>query len=473
MRVLVAVDEPWTERLVAGLEREGVEIAAVVAASALSVASHDPASYAPGARPREAVDLLHDVDVVVLQASRETLTADVVALCDRRGVRIAPLSAAPGDERVAGLFGLPPAMPVDVEPWRLAETLEEPRIASGRAAAVGAPRAARGTPPGDKAHPSGAGGAGAPATVPHFDAWPVEREPDVHRPAPAAPRVIAVWGPAGSPGRTTISIELAVELARGGRHVGLVDADSHAPALALVLGLADEGPGFAAACRQAELGGLDSRELTRIATPLGRSGVDVLTGINRPSRWPELSDARVAGALAACRDWAEHAVVDVAAPLERDEEIVSDLEGPRRNAATLAALRSADLVVAVVGADPVGVSRFLRAYPELRSTIGATPVAVVANRLRGGTLGVDARGQVRRTLDRFAGIEDVWFVPADPKAADASILAARPIAEVAPRSSFALALRRFVGEAVVPPAAPAQRRTPRRARKRPEAAVAG
>nr|WP_246301411.1 P-loop NTPase [Microbacterium immunditiarum] len=439
----------------------------------MSVASRDPASYAPGAGKGAVVDLLHDVDVVVLQASRDTLTADVVALCDRRGVRIAPLSAAPGDERVAGLFGLPPAMPVDVEPWRLAEALDAPRIGSGRADAVGAPRAARGTPPRDEVRPPAERAAGAPPTVHNVHAWPVEREPEAHRPGPSAPRVIVVWGPAGSPGRTTMAIELAVELARGGRHVGLVDADSHAPSLALVLGLADEGPGFAAACRQAELGGLDARELTRIATPLGRSGVDVLTGINRPSRWPELSDARVTGALAACRDWAEHTVVDVAAPLERDEEIMSDLEGPRRNAATLAALRSADLVVAVVGADPVGVSRFLRAYPELRSTIGSTPVAVVANRLRGGTLGVDARGQVRRTLDRFAGIEDVWFVPADHKAADASILAARPIAEVAPRSSFALALRRFVGEAVVPPAAPARRTPRRRARKQREAAVAG
>jgi len=35
-------------------------------------------------------------------------------------------------------------------------------------------------------------------------------------------------------------------------------------------------------------------------------------------------------------------VVDVAAPLESDEEIMSDLDGPRRNAATRAALRAAD-----------------------------------------------------------------------------------------------------------------------------------
>ncbi|WP_426324305.1 AAA family ATPase [Microbacterium sp. E-13] len=278
-----------------------------------------------------------------------------------------------------------------------------------------------------------------------------------------------MWGPAGAPGRSTVAVELAVELARGGRHVALVDADTHAPSVALTLGLADEGPGFAAACRQADLGGLDSRELTRIAVPLGRTGVDVLTGINRPSRWPELSERRVASALAACRQWADYTIVDVSSSLERDEEIMSDLDGPRRNAATLAALRAADLVVAVVGADPVGVARFLRGHADLRATLGAAPIVVVANKLRPGTLGVDARGQVRRILDRFGGVPEVWFLPQDPRSADAAILASLPIAEVAPRSPFTLALRRFVGEAVVPAQAPesagkARRRGSRHAR---------
>jgi MinD-like ATPase involved in chromosome partitioning or flagellar assembly len=268
--------------------------------------------------------------------------------------------------------------------------------------------------------------------------------------ARAQPRIITVWGPAGAPGRSTVATEVAAELARGGRHVALVDADTHAPSLALTLGLADEGPGFAAACRQAELGGLDARELTRIALPLGRTGVEVLTGINRPSRWPELSERRVSAALAACREWADYTVVDVSSSLERDEEIMSDLDGPRRNAATIAALGAADLVVAVLGADPVGVARFLRGHADLRTTVGATPVAVLANRLRPGTLGVDARGQVRRTLERFGGIRDVWFLPHDPRSADAAILASQPIAEVAPRSPFTLAVRRFAGEAIVP-----------------------
>nr|WP_243847496.1 P-loop NTPase [Microbacterium ulmi] len=349
---------------------------------------------------------LDGADAVVLQADRATLTAALVAVCDRRGVRIVPLCDTETDRRLAAGFGLGDPLPLEIEPWRLADALHGGLRLEGTTSA------------------------------------------DAVGEARTSPRTIVVWGPAGAPGRSTLAIELAAELARGGRRVALVDADAHAPSIALQLGLADEGPGFAAACRQAERGGLDAHELARISAPLGRTGVDVLTGINRPSRWPELGDARVTAALGACRDWADYTVVDVAASLERDEEIVSDLEGPRRNAATLAALKAADLVVAVAAADPVGISRFLRAHAELRAVIGVTPVVVVANRLRPGALGIDARGQVRRTLDRFAGIRDVWFVPSDARSTDAALLAARPVAEIAPKSPLTLAVRRLVGEAI-------------------------
>lgn len=414
MRVVVAVDGARRAALVEGLDRAGLDVLAGVEASAPALAASDGLF---GAEASHVTRALMDADALVLEVTRESVSAAVVAACDRGGVRIVPLCADDAAERLAAAAGLERPHGLEVDAWALSEVLA--------------------------------------ATPQRAIATPV----DAHH----GPRTIVVWGPCGAPGRSTVAIELAVELARGGRHVALVDADTHAPSIALALGLADEGPGFAAACRQAALGGLDGHELSRISIPLGRTGVDVLTGINRPSRWPELGEARVGAALAACRDWADHTVVDVSASLERDEEIVSDLDGPRRNAATLAALRSADLVVALVGADPVGVSRFLRAHAELRAAIGATRIAVLANRLRSGTLGVDARGQVRRTLDRFGGIDDVRFLPQDPRSADAALLAAQPIAEVAPRSPLTLALRRFAGEAVVP-AAPASLRSRRRGR---------
>jgi MinD-like ATPase involved in chromosome partitioning or flagellar assembly len=395
--VVVAVDGPDGTRLAGELVREGQAVLATPAAG-------DPALGAA---------LPDGTEILVLQARADTLTAALVAACDARGIRIAPLCDDEGGRRLAAHFGLSAPLPLGIDGWMLAEAFSAPAARPARAA-VTAAQADR----------------------------------------PARGRVVAVWGPHGAPGRSTLAVEIAAELGRGGGRVALVDADSHAPSIALALGLADEGPGFAAACRQAERGGIDAVELARISMPVRVAGgtVEVLTGINRPGRWPELGEAKVDAVLDACRAWVDTTVVDVAASLERDEEIVSDLDGPRRNAATLAAVRSADLVVAVCGGDPAGIARFLRAHAELRATIGTTPVVTVVNRLRPGTLGIDARGQVRRTLERFGGIPDVRFVPLDPRSADAALLAGRPVADVAPRSPLAAAIRRLVGEAVAPPA---------------------
>ena len=395
-RAIVAVAGERGDELAADLCDAGADVRLVVDPDAPAAAAVDAMSG------REAAELLGELaraDLLVLDADRRTLTAQLVAACDRFGIRIVALCAGAPERRLAGVFGVDAcdehAGAVDV-------------LASDKAA----------------------GGAESEAE-------------------PSRGRVIAVWGAAGAPGRTTTAIELACELARDGRRVALVDADAHAPSVAMATGLADEGPGFAAACRQAERGTLTAAELTRIAAPLGP--VEVLTGINRPGRWPELAHDRVQAALERCRDWADDIVVDVASSLERDEEIVSDLGGPRRNAATLAALASADLIVAVVSADPIGVARFVRAHVDLRSVVGATPVKIVVNKSRTGPVGLDARAQVRRTLERYTDAREVWFLPWDPKAADAAMLAAQPVAHVAARSALAGAVRRFVGEAIEPP----------------------
>lgn len=385
------------DELAARLHHAGGEVRLVVAASAPAIAAEDAMA---GPEAAELLGELARADLLVLEADRRSLTAQLVTACDRFGVRIVALCSAPGQRRLAATFGVTACAP-EASAAEILTPVPQPESRAAQGGRV-------------------EGG-----------------------------RVIAVWGPAGAPGRTTMAIEVACELARDGRRVALVDADTHAPSMAMATGLADEGPGFAAACRQAGRGTLSTAELTRIAVPLG--AVEVLTGINRPGRWPELSAGRVEAALQACRDWADDTVVDVAAGLETDEEIVSDLDGPRRNAATLAALSAADLVVAVVSADPIGVARFVRVHPDLRAAIGATPVQVLVNKTRTATLGLDARGQVRRTLERYASVRSVWFAPWDPKAADAATLSARPVAEVAGRSALAGAVRRFVGEAIEPP----------------------
>ena len=289
---------------------------------------------------------------------------------------------------------------------------------------------------------------------------------------PARGTVVAVWGPAGSPGRTTLSIAIAAEIAAAGHTVALADVDTHSGSIAPAIGLLDEAPGFAAACRLAGADSLTRAELERIGQRYAsaRGGFWVLTGIGRPSRWPELSGERVAATIAECRSWVDYTVLDTGASLENDEEISSDLFAPRRNAATLTALREADQVIAVGAADPVGLSRFLRAHVDLVEVLETDRVAVVMNRVRSSAIGLDAATQVRQTLLRFGGISAPVLIPHDQAALDAAVLSGKTLADVAPRSPVRVAVAGLVAERILPPvpvtARQGRRATGRRSRGR-------
>jgi len=279
--------------------------------------------------------------------------------------------------------------------------------------------------------------------------------PGADAPAPAPPTrgtVIAVWGPAGSPGRTTLAIAIAAEIAAAGFTVALADVDTHSASVAPALGLMDEAPGFAAACRLAGADSLDRAELERIGQrhDAGDSSFWVLTGIGQPSRWPELSADRVLATIDECRRWVDYVVLDTASSLESDEEISSDMFAPRRNAATVTALREADHIVAVASADPVGLARFLRAHGDLADVAVTLEITVVANKVRASAIGLGPAAQVTQTLSRFGGIDDPVLVPWDQQAMDAAVLSARTLAEVAPKSAARLAIRRLVADRLLP-----------------------
>jgi Flp pilus assembly CpaE family ATPase len=208
--------------------------------------------------------------------------------------------------------------------------------------------------------------------------------------------------------------------------------------------LLDEAPGFAAACRLAGTASLTLAELDRVASSHPR-GFRVLTGLGRPSRWPELTAERIAGVLDVSRTWAEITIVDVAADLEEDEELMSDVAAPRRNGATLEVLRRADRVIAVAASDPVGLARFLRGYATLVEHTTPDRVVVVANKVRSGSIGLDPGGQVRSTLQRFGGVTPAHLIPWDPASFDAALLSGRSLPEVAPRSAARGVIRKLAG----------------------------
>jgi len=256
--------------------------------------------------------------------------------------------------------------------------------------------------------------------------------------------IIAVWGPAGAPGRTVVALNLASELARLGLPTVLVDADTYGGCIAQSLSLLDEAPGLAAATRSADQGTLDLAALARLA-PEVAPGLRVLTGIPKAERWPELRAAALEHVLTLTRLLARFTVIDCGFSLEDDEELSYDTLAPRRNAATLTSLAAADQVLAVGAGDPIGLQRLVRGLQELGTVASPTPMVVI-NKVRSSAVGVRPEPRIRDALTRFAGIDDPRFIPDDRASLDIALLAGRSLAEAAPDSVVRIAVQALAAE---------------------------
>lgn len=258
-------------------------------------------------------------------------------------------------------------------------------------------------------------------------------------------RLVAVWGPTGAPGRTTVAVTLADELAAAGVPTLLADADTYGGAVAQVLGLLDEAPGLAAAAAAADAGALDAAGLAALAqalpdVPLLR----VLTGIARPQRWPELRPAALTVVWNVARGLVARTVVDCGFGLE--QETAPGPSGAQRNGATLATLEDADEIVVVGAADPVGLSRLVRGLTDLQEVAPpGVPVRVLLTRVRRGPMGPEPERRLTDALTRFR-VSPALLVPADPDGCDRALLARRTLREVAPASGARLALAGLAAE---------------------------
>jgi MinD-like ATPase involved in chromosome partitioning or flagellar assembly len=240
---------------------------------------------------------------------------------------------------------------------------------------------------------------------------------------PALGRAVAVWGPTGAPGRTTIALGIAGELARRGDDPLVLDVDPWGGAVAQHLGVLDEVSGLLACARFGGSGELAGRYLglqRRVA------GLRVVTGLPRADRWVEVRAGTVEQLVDLGRRQGQ-VVLDTGFCLEEDP--AADYAGRAgRNAMTLAAVTQADTVVVVGSADPVGLSRLARGLTELREITDGRPVHVVVNRWR-SRLGW-AETDVANLVAGFATLAGLHFVPEDRDAADRALLAGRTLAEL-------------------------------------------
>jgi MinD-like ATPase involved in chromosome partitioning or flagellar assembly len=214
-------------------------------------------------------------------------------------------------------------------------------------------------------------------------------------------RIVVVAGTAGGTGATEVAIALGARLASRTSTV-IVDADDRAASVTqrLALGL---HPNLRTAIDALEHGRADV-DSTLVGLP--GSGLRVLGGL--PSR-PAPSDVRSEGVINVIRKLAEavHWVVTDAGGEFHD--LGRSAEHSRRGLAR-ALLGSADVVVGVADASPVGLARLLGWLADLRPVVDGSPVVLVINR---APRSLYQRSEITREVLAACDPHGLAFLPAD------------------------------------------------------------
>lgn len=224
-------------------------------------------------------------------------------------------------------------------------------------------------------------------------------------------KIIAIWGPAGSPGRSTVALCLAATLARRGERVMLVDGDSYAPSLAPLLGLHQTHSGVVAMSRHARLPNLEASTLEACALryELGNQSFGIITGLSKPAQYVDCGSLAWADVLGTLRDVAHTLVVDLAAPLlQLPGETIG---GPMRNALTIATLETADKVVVVANPTPLSILRLSRDWPRLTELAQAASLDVCLNNAPSNSQ--NAIDDSVHALWQFTGQDEATVFPRD------------------------------------------------------------
>jgi MinD-like ATPase involved in chromosome partitioning or flagellar assembly len=248
-------------------------------------------------------------------------------------------------------------------------------------------------------------------------------------------RLITVWGPKGAPGRSTIAIELAAQLASSYESTILADADTYGGDILQMLGVVDEIPSIVWAARMAAKDELHDDRLSNDLRPAWKGGPALLPGIARPELWAEISESAWSELLRVMIHSFAFAVCDAGFCFEPPARIYPE-SGDGRNAIARISLREANHVVAVCRADPVGIKSFLWALEPLKDIVDLERVFIVVNRVRSGE-----ETEIGDLLQKHCGKRPVAFIPDNPRVFEEAIYEGRSVTELKPRSDVALRIR--------------------------------
>ena len=192
-------------------------------------------------------------------------------------------------------------------------------------------------------------------------------------------KIVVIVSPPGSPGRTTLAINLAAQCAQLSHKVILVDADVYSPSVSQLLGLSTERSGLFSALRSARVENVDiSAVLSPAQHYTGETdGFTVLTGLLPVQQKKAVDQVAFERALECLKGAGFTVVVDTSAVSggsHYEGSVNNPWEAPQL---VEIASRASDAVVAITHPTDLGISRLVRSWEVLSPTIPHDSVHVV------------------------------------------------------------------------------------------------
>jgi MinD-like ATPase involved in chromosome partitioning or flagellar assembly len=248
----------------------------------------------------------------------------------------------------------------------------------------------------------------------------------------SSPVVIAISSPYGSTGKTTVAINIALELAADKARVLLIDGDIQGPAIANHFVLTQQPAGVQAALRIASQQRFDLEQLERLSFQFQRSTLRIMPGSQNFPGQP-IDFAAVANLLDTARLGHEFTVIDLGC-------LDSDSHGAQAEL-TNHVISLADRTVVVCLADPIGIFRLLNIENIIAGA--GKPVDLVMNRVRNSVV-ASARREIAITLQRLSALEPKAYLPEVPQHIDQALRQGVPATSLSRTGTFRQALTGFV-----------------------------
>lgn len=247
----------------------------------------------------------------------------------------------------------------------------------------------------------------------------------------SGPKVIAVSGPHGSTGKTTVSINLALELVAERHRVLLIDGDLIAGSIANNFLLADLPAGLPGAIRIASQNRFDLEQLLRLSVEVKKSNLVIMPGFTNPPE-QEVGNGAMIQILEVARQSFDYTVIDLGS--------ISRASSPSESF-TESVFSMADSQVFVCLADPIGIFRLLATEQKLLEV--STNSQLLMNRVRNSVI-ASARREIAITLQRLSQLEVVSFLPDDPQQIDQAMRTGIPAMSLSRSGAFRQAMTGFV-----------------------------